>query len=98
MSNNPIKKTFRSTLIVGLIPVFIISMITIFVIWGFSVKKSEKDMSITEKEVRVDTVYVEKPCNRNHFDCPKIEPVREKERKRRVDTIKVEGDSTVVKP
>ncbi len=97
MNNNPIKKTFRNTLVVGLIPVFVILMITIFVIWGFSAKKSEKDMSITEETVKIDTVYVEKPCLRNHYECPVAQPVREKEQKKRVDTI-IKIDTTATKP
>ena len=97
MSNNPIKKTFRSTLLVGLIPLLIISMIVTFVIWGLSAKNSEKDMSITEEKVKIDTVYVEKPCLRNHYDCPPVEAFREKERKKRVDTIiKIDTSATKI--
>ena len=96
MNNNTIKKTFRNTLIVGLIPVFVISMITIFIIWGFSAKKSEKDMSITEEKVKIDTVYVEKPCTRNHYNYQTVE-TREKERKKRVDTIvKIDTSATKI--
>jgi hypothetical protein len=97
MNNNPIKKTFRSTLLVGLIPLFIISMIVIFVIWGLSAKNSKEDISITEEKVKIDTIYVEKPCIRNHYDCPSVEPIREKERKKRVDTIvKIDTSATKI--
>ena len=52
--------------------------------------------AIREEKVKIDTVYVEKPCIRNHYDCPSVEPIREKERKKRVDTI-VKIDTSVTK-
>lgn len=79
------KKTFRTTLLVGLIPLFVLISIVLFLVWGFSKKNSEKDYSIVEPEVVHDTVYVEKKCNLNHFECPPVE--KPKERKKKYDTI-----------
>jgi hypothetical protein len=84
------KKTFRTTLYVGLVPVLVLASIVIFVIWGLSTKDSEKDYSVVDPEVIHDTVYVEKKCNLNHFECPPVEKPREK--KKKFDTI-IEIDS-----
>lgn len=98
MNNNPIKKIFRTTLLVGLIPLFIILMIVTFVIWGLSAKNSKEDISITEEKVKIDTVYVEKPCIRNHYNnYQTVEPIREKERKKRADAIvKIDTSATKI--
>jgi hypothetical protein len=102
MNNNPIKKTFRSTLLVGLIPFFMILMIVTFVIWGLSAKNSKTNMSITEEKVKIDTVYVEKPCPKNHYNYQTVEHrekeiIIEKERKKRVDTIvKIDTSATKI--
>lgn len=71
------KKSFRGILIIGSIPFLILTIIAVFLIWAFSQKK-DKDFSVVEPKVVHDTVYVNVPCSKNHFECPPIETKKRK--------------------
>ena len=79
MKNNKLKSTFRSSLIVGLIPILIILSIGVFVFWGLSQKnKKVVDQPINTPEVVHDTVYVKVSCQKNHFEYQPVETKRKK--------------------
>ncbi len=76
---NKVKSTFRSSLIVGLIPLSMALMIVGFAVWAISHKnKSEVEQSNIAPEVVHDTVYVKVNCQKNHFECPPNEARRKK--------------------
>lgn len=79
MRNNKLKSTFRSSLVVGLIPISIILSIGVFVFWGLSQKnKKDVDQPINAPEVVHDTVYVKVSCQKNHFEYQPVETKRKK--------------------
>jgi len=75
---NKVKSTFRSSLIVGLIPLLTLAVIASFAFWAISSKNKTVEQNVEVPEVVHDTIFVKVPCQKNHFECPPVETKRKK--------------------